>query len=135
MATIAVPRQETARGTNPAPLLFALILFIAVAASAHALAKHALEAVAVTDGCNQHGPDMVIKTSGRKHPNSFWEVCETPDGDYGVRKIQCTAAGWKNITAFIPDPSQLARGTFARAVEYVTAKGDPFTRPLSEVCQ
>lgn len=99
-------------------LLTMLLLAVAVAASSHALSKHA-EAQAVVDGCNR-GPHSAWQVRG--HPSDYWLLCQTDGGQFGVRKLKCSKRGWIAQTAFIPDASQLPAGSLARGIEYLSAR-------------
>ena len=126
MAAITVPAPTTAPPPDIKKWFLIILLAVAVGASAHAVIKHGLEAAKVTDGCNQRGPTSTWEALGAKNDGAFWQICETDDGEYGVRQFRCTKNGWKSETAFIPDGSQLGRGTLARAEEYVSGKARKF---------
>lgn len=138
MTAVALDRPAPANGPAKAglgPVLLAILFAVAIAASAHAIAKHAAEAARVINGCNQRGPTQMWEAIGHANDGGFWLICETDDGDYGVRKIRCTKRGWMGETAFIPDESQLAKGSLERAIEYVSGKARRWAGKLSEVCQ
>lgn len=108
-----------------------LLLAVAVAASAHALSKHA-EASAVMHGCNR-GPHSAWQVRG--HPNDYWLLCQTDEGNYGVAKLKCTKQGWRNQTAFVPAASQHAGGSLARAIEYLSARSTIVQGGIETACQ
>ncbi len=115
-------------------LALAAILFITVAPRMHAVIKHGMEAVAIRQACEQHGPDYVFRSLSPKTPGKFFRVCSLDDGRYGIQIIECTARGWVEKTAFVAKGA-LGNGTWERTHEYLSSKAQPFKGRLSNACK
>lgn len=118
MTSTTLAYQPTPR--FPWLLLAGLVLLAAVIFGAHAVAKHGSDAEAVRRACNNGGE--IERWQALENPRKFYRLCQTPGGLVGLQIIECTARGPRERSAFVPDASQFAAGSFARAFEYVSAK-------------
>jgi len=91
----------------------------AVIFSAHATVKHS-EAPAIRHACDNGGE--LQRWQANENSRKFFRLCQTPGGLVGLQIIECTARGPRERSAFTPGKSQLAAGSMARALEYVSAK-------------
>jgi hypothetical protein len=118
----------------PLLLLAAGILTITVNSRSHAVIKHGEEAVAIRRACNEKGPEQIWRSQSPDQQNKFFQVCRLDDGRLGLRVIACTAKGWLELTAFVPNGS-LGNGTIERVREYLSGKARPWVGNLGEMCQ
>lgn len=106
------------------------VLMIQVQTRQHAIAKHGLDAAMTRYGCDNFGPDEVLRSRSWKTPNKFFQLCPLEDGRYGLRIIACRAGRWIEVTSFV-----VKGGSWEETWEYVSGKGTRFSGRLSEVCQ
>jgi len=101
-------------------LLAVAVVALAIILSAHATVKHGSDAEAVRRACNNGGE--IERWQALENPRKFYRLCQTASGLVGLQIVECTARGPRERSAFVPDASQFAAGSFARAFEYVSAK-------------
>lgn len=135
MTTLTTHRAPPSR----APLLLLALaltatLFITVAPRLHAVIKHGMEAVAIRQACEEHGPDEVWRSASWRDPDKYFRVCTLDDGRQGVQIIRCIKGVWHEVTAFVP-AGALGVGTPERVYEYLSGKAVPWQGRLSQVCQ
>ena len=136
MTTATIRHHHNGNGALLALILIALaalafgVLAIQVQTRRHAIAKHGLDAAMVRYGCDNFGPDEVLRSRSWREPNKFFQLCPLEDGRYGLRIIACRAGRWVEVTSFV-----VKSGTWGELWEYVSGKGTPFRGRLSEVCQ
>lgn len=102
----------------------------------HAVKKHAEEAVATRNACESNGVYRRFRSYSPKHPNKFYEVCQLPDGRFGLRIVRAlcrTADGVvvvEEATSFIPGHGP-GKGSWKVVRDYVTQRAGKFRWPLS----
>lgn len=110
---------------QPAPrfpwlLLLAFALLAAVIFGAHAVAKHGSDAELVRQACDNNGHYQLWQALER--PGKFYRVCQLDGQRFGLQIVECTRAGIRERSSFIPGASQHPAGSYGRIYEYLTGK-------------
>ncbi|KAA3644801.1 MAG: hypothetical protein DWQ07_15460 [Chloroflexi bacterium] len=95
---------------------------VAVGMNAHSITRHGISEVSAIHNCiQQNGPVMTFRST--TDPNRFYQLCQLPDGRFGMRTVQHLGEGlYKHVTSFIPKD-----GSWPLVREYILKFATRFT--------
>jgi hypothetical protein len=97
----------------------------------HAVARHGADALSIREACNNGGFLRLYQSRSWKTPLKFYVLCMLPDGRVGLRILEIVG-GTDAMRRVIERTSFFVKGgTFAEAIEYVTACAVEIFEPLS----